>query len=532
VRTATIPLQALARLITIIAAVALLHTPPVAVSMQAALSANLWVAPAGSAYCERSAAPTPYPAALKRNAVCDTADHAYHAAAIGDIVRVKDGAYGGFAFTADPTKTSGTVVIEPETDYGVTLTSHSTFGSGVSYLTVKHFTITAPDGGFINSPHGLSRDITIDGNHINVGQKVNGRPAGILFYSNIDGYRIVNNVIGPTCCGSTNQSSPVAITIGKPNNQAPNANDVLIDGNTIQYVLRNAAYWPTASYGPAPDVSCLVATCHQDAIQIWGIQNSTISDNLIDHAEVQGIFIEDAAGAVNQNINIINNQIQVVGGDAGMNLKGVSGSWNVAFNSTPNIIVTGFGFKAAAPGTRIAFEANEGNLLVANAGGNNGGCVGGNPNVSLAYSYNTWHDPHGGGTPTSSCSTTDRVSAPVGYAGLGGKVNAFNARHLHGDQGLPSAGPAYYEIDRIRKHRVLAFHLNLEVSPGLPVKSRFDLLTRDALPDDIVVRIHRSRCIVWRSRKLDRLTKGLEYAAATISGGATTSLRAEAKPRC
>ena len=170
----------------------------------------------------------------------------------------------------------------------------------------------------------------------------------------------MNNVIGPTCCGSRHQSSPVAITIGKANNSAPNANHVLIDGNTIQYVLRDAAYWPPAAYGPAPDVSCLVSTCHMDAIQIWGIQNSTISNNVIDHAEVQGIFIEDAAGAVNRNVNIVNNSIEVVGGDAAMNLKGVSGHWNIAFNSTPDVLVTGFGFPAAAPADEHCLRGERG----------------------------------------------------------------------------------------------------------------------------------------------------------------------------
>jgi hypothetical protein len=528
------------RLLSLIAVVALQLPAAAALSAPAAAAArsgsaapvaNLWVAPGGSAACVGSSVPLQYDRAGAKNAICDTADHAYHAARSGDVVRVKNGKYAGFAFTADPAKTHGTVVIEPETDYGVTLTSPTSLGGDVGHITLRRFVVIAPGGGFLNSPDGMSRDVTIDGNRINVGQRVDGRPAAIFFFTNIDDYRIVDNVIGPTCCGSKTQSSPVAITIGKANESAPNANHVLIDGNTIQYVLRSAAYWPTRGYGPAPDASCLAATCHMDAIQIWGIQNSTISNNVIDHAEVQGIFIEDAAGAVNENVNIINNSIQVVGGDAAMNLKGVSGHWNIAFNSTPDVLVTGYDFPAAAPGTTVAFEGNEATLLVANSTGNDGGCSGGNPNVTLVYSYNVWRTA-GGATSTRSCSTTDRVRARLRYAGLGARLEAFETRRLHGQPGTPSGGAAYYGVDKVRKNRVLGFHLELDVSPRFPVAGRFDLLTRDALPDDAVVKGRRSGCIVWQSRELGKLTKGLQYAVATTRGPESLFLRAEARPRC
>lgn len=494
--------------------------------------ANVWVGPSGVPDCARSSVPLTYDRAAAKNAICDTADRAYHAAKADDVVRVKDGTYPGFAFTVSRAKTHGRIVVEPETDYGVMLTSRTILGPGVSHLTLRAFNVVAPDGGFVNSPDGTSRDVTIASNRINVGHRVDGRPGGILFYTNIDDYRIIDNVIGPTCCGSKNQSSPVAITIGKANNAAPDANHVLIDGNRIQYVLRDAAYWPIHDYGPAPDVSCLVSTCHQDAIQLWGIRNSTISNNVIDHAEVQGIFLDDAGGAaVNENVNIIGNRITVVGGDAAINLKGVSGHWNVAFNSTPDVVVAGYGFHAAAPGTTIAFEANQGMLLIANAGGNNGGCRGDNANVTLLYSYDVWRRGAGGGTPTATCSKTDRVRPRAGYAGLGGRLAAFAAGRPEVRSG-PPGGAAYFGVDKVSHHRVLAFHLDLNVVPSFPISSRFRLLTLDALPGDAtLVRSHGS-CVVWRSRTLARLTDGLQYAVATTRGTRKTSLRAVAKPSC
>jgi hypothetical protein len=370
------------------------------------------VSAAGGA-CTRSASAVDYATALRSHAVCDTADRAYHAAANGgDTVRILNGSYPGLSFSADPSKTGGTTVFAPDTPYGVTLTSATTFGANASFITVQNFNVVSPTGGFVNNTTGLSQNVTIDGNHINIGQKVNGRPGAIGFYTNIDGYKIVNNVIGPTCCGSTNQSSPVAITIGKSNNLAPNANNVLIDNNTIQFAIRNAAYWPSSGYGAAPDVSCLISTCHQDAIQIWGIQNSTISDNKIYNAEVQGLFIENAAGAVNKNINIFNNAILVVGGSAAMNLKGIDGTWNIAFNSTANAIILGYGFPEATPGTNVNFVGNNSALLMADTTGNNAGCTDGNPaNVAFSYQYNVWRSM--GGAQGAGCSSTDVSGLPA-----------------------------------------------------------------------------------------------------------------------
>ena len=244
----------------------------------------------GGATCTRSAVAIGYARALTSGHVCDTFDHAYHAAAAagGDTVRVKNGSYTGAAFTLDTSKNGGRTSFVPQTKYGVTLTSPTVFGPNVGFISIKDFVVNSPKGGFLNSSFGISRNITIDGNRINVGQKVDGTPAGIYFYSNIDTYKIINNVIGPSCCGATNRSSPEGIRIGKASQTAPNANNVLINGNTIQYVVRSCTYWPATGYGPCPDTTCTASGCHNDGIHLWGIQNSTISNNRLYNAEVKG----------------------------------------------------------------------------------------------------------------------------------------------------------------------------------------------------------------------------------------------------
>ena len=163
------------RLLIPLAVVALL---PGAVALSAPMSprANLWVAPGGGSGCVRSPVPLSYARARTRNAVCDTADRAYHAAAGRDVVRVKNGKYPGFVFTAGRMKTRGAVVIEPETEYGVTLTSRTRLGEGVGYLTLGRFVVRARRR-LRQQPERNVADVIIGGQPVNVGKRVDGRPA-------------------------------------------------------------------------------------------------------------------------------------------------------------------------------------------------------------------------------------------------------------------------------------------------------------------------------------------------------------------
>ncbi len=497
------------------------------------MAGNLWVSPQGQASCKRSATAIAYTRALKSGNVCDTFDGAYHAAssAGGDTVRVKNGSYAGPVYTADSSKNGRRTTFIPEKRYGVTLTSPTVFGPNVGFITIKDFVINSPKGGFLNSSSGLSTNITIDGNRINVGQKVDGTPAGIYFYSNIDGFRLINNTIGPSCCGTTKGSSPLGIRIGKANQGAPNANNVLINGNTIQYVLRSCSYWPATGYGPCPDTTCVVAGCHNDGIQIWGIQNSTISNNKLYNDEVQGLFIEDAAGAVNSNLTIVNNTVQVVGGGVAFNFKGMSGRWTIAFNSSPNVMVLGYGFRAAASGTTVALIANKVVLLMVDPKGRNAGCRDGDlGNVELSYSYNVWI-PAGGAT-NALCSPTDVLTATPRYGGIGAAVSAFHARNPHGTT-PPPAGAAYYKIDRTQRRRVVEFHIEVDRSAPYTDNDRLALLTRSQLPADAKVkRVKGNTCIVWQSLQLKKMI-GMRYAVATTKpGSATAKLRAARRPQC
>jgi hypothetical protein len=494
-------------------------------------TANLWVSAEGSA-CIRSAAPLAYARALASGHVCDTFDRAYHAAAPGggDVVRVKDGIYPGGPFTFDPSKNGEQTTFTPEKRYGVTLTTPMIFGPNVSYLRIKNFVVNSPKGAFLNSSFGFSRDITIEHNRINIGQKVDGTPAGIYFYSNIDSYKILDNVIGPSCCGWATKSSPLGIRIGKGNPSAPYANNVLIDGNTIQHVVRSCQYWPSATFGPCPDTSCRVDTCHIDAIQIWGIQNSTISNNRLYNDEVQGLFIEDAASAINSNMTITNNSVQVVGGGVGFNFKGISGEWTIAFNSSPNVMVLGYGFPVAAPGSTVTLLGNKAVLLMADRHGHDAGCRdGASANVELRYSYNVWM-PQGGAT-SAVCGPTDLATAKPPYGGLGATISAFNSRNPHGSL-PPPTGAAYYRIVRTRRGRVVAFRIDVDSGAPYTGTERLALLSRDELPADATLLRTTANCVIWKSARLKRLIRMRYAVATTMQNAPKAEMRGERRPVC
>jgi hypothetical protein len=345
-------------------------------------------------------------------------DAAYHAAAMNSIVDVPCGVYTGpQAFTFDASKTGGTVIFQPASPGCVTINGKLSLGANVSYITFRGFTINNADG-VIGQPYTLgtlNRDIVLDSNLLNVGQKVNGRTIGLA--GNIDGWQIIHNTIGYSCCGygTTSGSSPEGIRIGKASSTAPNANNVTIADNLIQYVVRDCAYWPTSLAGACPDTTCPnTRGCHADGIHIWGMTNSRILRNRLYGVECQGIFLEPTNGSLNADIDIIGNAISsVVGGCSNkgiyVNANGTNttaGTWNIAFNSGPSALIFPNACTGCAPGTVFNLTGNAMTLFVTNLSGNDAGCAAQSSNYTINYTYNVWRT---GGTGKA-CGSTDTLS--------------------------------------------------------------------------------------------------------------------------
>lgn len=397
-------------------------TTPPSVSLTASVSpspstAHLWVDTNGGT-CTRSSTPAAYNDAK----ACGTFNQANQAASAGggDLVLVKCGSYGGQIFSADTSHT-GMTTIQSETPLCATVrgTTSTTlqFGS-VRWVAIKNFTIldSTTSGVTITDTSStgastVSQHVSLIGNNINVGVKVKGAQA-VLHAA--QSWAFTGNAFGPSCCGDTFHSSPVPVSIGRPNprltpvdctNEACN---ITITDNTFRYALRDASLWPSSGWGPAPDTTCTNAEgCHMDAIHIWGVQGAQINNNKLYGSECTGIFIENQSGAINSNIDIIGNAITAMAkqcnGGIGINFvgSGWKGTFNVKFNSLAS--QANLTFNTTANFT-LNLVGNYGRLLMANASGNSAGCSGANTSVTKFFRYNVW-------TSGLACDATDRAAA-------------------------------------------------------------------------------------------------------------------------
>jgi hypothetical protein len=326
---------------------------------------------------------------------CAGLDRAYQLAQPGDTVQVDCGTYGETSFTTNKT-TGPNVVIEPTVAYCAKIGGLD-FSSGGDFATIRDFTIDDPNGVvYAGSDTGVSSNVTLDGNLMNVGQPVVTRDINLHVVRN---WSIINNVIGPSCCG-TGSNSPEGIRIGTPDGSDPgNSNNVVISNNTIQFTLRSCQYWP-AGYGPCPSRTCY--QCHADGIHVWGLTNSIISRNRIYGVEVQGIYFEPSNNSLNSNDKIVNNMVSVSGGSAAIYVSApsgdgsTSGTWTIAFNTTPDLIEIGSGFESARPGTIFNLIGNIGQLDITDSSGNSASCRGYPAGITIHYVDNVWESTPGG----------------------------------------------------------------------------------------------------------------------------------------
>ena len=351
-------------------------------------AANLWVSPSGGSSPLRCVTAC----AFNPSNAFGSIDAAYAAASPGDTVVLACGSYGYTSFSSR--KSSGPNVVFEPASAGCVTTEGFQFENGGDYATLRGLTINDSGGAITQSGSSFSYGVVIDGDMINVGQRVDTQDVNLHL---VNGWQIVNSTIGPSCCGAGG-NSPEGIRIGTPG--GGNSTNVLIDNNLIQYTLRTTSYWPSG-WASAPSSSC--GSCHDDGIHVWGLTSSTISNNRIVGAEVQGIFFEPTNGSLNKDINIVNNQISVVGGNAGISIEATAsnstaGTWNITGNTTQNLIVIGGGFSGAMPGTVFNLSGNTGELMISDSSGDAVSCTGYPSTVAIHYSNNNWI-PVGGGTP-------------------------------------------------------------------------------------------------------------------------------------
>jgi hypothetical protein len=408
-------------------------------------SANAWVDSNGGT-CVGSGAPLAY----SDPAACGSFQAAIAALpAGGGVVRVTCGIYP--PQTLGRTGKTGVATIASEQQTCATVEAHGalavTFGAGASKITLDHLTIHGLIHGSSTSGAG-NDDVVLSNNDINVGTKVNAQSITFSVGNRIS---IVRNTIGPSCCGYNggNGVSPEGIRIGKPNATAASCTtqvcNLVIDGNTIQGIVRDCALWPSSVFGACPDTTCTNASgCHGDGIHIWGVDGGLIEHNRLYGVECQGIFIENANAALNRNISIIDNAIAGLPGGCGSKgiyvkaagtisgtSQGFAGAWTIAFNSGGGTLIGPNGCGQCQPGTTFKVVGNAMPLLATNSTGNSAGCIAGWGAAAVSYAYNVWAPT---GTNTA-CGPTDKL-ALVSF------VNPVTTPSWGSDYHLGAAGPA------------------------------------------------------------------------------------------
>ena len=400
--------------------------------------ASLWVSTTGNdSTCVRNDASKP----------CLTFAKACSLALAGETIEVKGGNYAKQTLTTSNCNPSSAVTFQEAADETAKVLAleigQDNGGTQPGNITFKGMHFTGGTGNkavflWYGNANASSQvhDITFDGVELAVGQPASG-PA----FEAMSGQRITikNSIIGPACCGNDsnnfNAGSPVGIRFGTANrfpSWAVNS-DIVIDNNLIQGMTRQCSEW-LSGYGSCPQQTCLNTTdlCHADAIQVWGVNNLSITRNKIYHNEVQGIFIDPTDP--NTNGTIANNMIgDVTGGGPAISLDGNGnrGTWNITNNTIysddPISIVWVQNLPA---GSLFNIKGNAGSIS-ANATINGNNCDGGFP-AKFSYAYNLWNGLNA--TPTS-CSATDISGAPTFVNTALAPANTMDL-HLSGAGGI------------------------------------------------------------------------------------------------
>lgn len=417
------------------------------VSAGGAATANLWIDSNGGT-CTRSGTPAAYSDA----AACASMNAALAAASSGDLVLLKCGvSLGDQTFTSNKLTSGSPVTFRSETTSspgGCATVNSVNYTSSGDFTDVDHVDVPQGFGGS-GEDHILDH-VSITNNLIAFEQWTEGI---INLFHSVSHFTFQGNKVGPACCGNDSSGnahgSVEGLRIsytgdGCPGSCVANSSNVLIDHNVIQGIVRSCSDYP-AGFGSCPDPHGTCAdfsVCHADGVHIWGMTDSTISNNQVLGVDAQGIFLETGNGSFNSNINIVGNAISALadGNSTGISVgwhttNSVGGTWNIDFNSTPaNIQVNDNG--GAEGGTVVNLVGNIASLYVTDGTDTaTNGCAA--DFVTMNYHDNVW-DNLGGATNPTSCETDLTFPGTVTW------VNVANDLHLSGgaqeaDGAVPAA---------------------------------------------------------------------------------------------
>jgi hypothetical protein len=241
---------------------------------------------------------------------------------------------------------------------------------------------------------------------------VRSRVGVLVTFTYADDLKVINNEIGPLCCGTD------GLNIGNAGRAGTDASNVVIDHNYIHDVTWDCSTNPDPSCTNSYNCPANTKVCnHSDGSQIFGVKTLMMSNNRYYNAGGQNIFLQSALGGVFSNLTFVNNMVSTSAGSRVTNSVSLSGPGVGVVSGYVRFINNTFqrglviydvlpGNRVLAPGTKVEMIGN----IFGYAGPDNGALrctftAGDGSQIQPFYSHNLLGNKQ--------CGSTDRHGKAV-----------------------------------------------------------------------------------------------------------------------
>jgi hypothetical protein len=305
-----------------------------------------------------------------------TFNRGYHVAKPGQVVEVAGGTYAPQTIFSDSTKAAPNVVIRAAKGATVNIVapaggiaiflganSDEPAARGPSYLTISG--VHALGGlhqwsGSTRNPLPI-RSFTLRDSSFS---DVRSRLGPLITFTYIYDLKVLNNDIGPVCCGTD------GLNLANAGGPGTDPTNVLIDHNYIHDITRDCSTNPDPTCANTNNCPANTAICdHSDGSQFFGVKTLMMSNNRYYNAGVQNIFLQSANGGVFSNLTFVNNMVATTAGNGVTNSVSLGGPGRGLFSGYIRFVNNTFqrGLliydslprgQVVAPGTKIVLAGN------------------------------------------------------------------------------------------------------------------------------------------------------------------------------
>jgi hypothetical protein len=193
---------------------------------------------------------------------------------------------------------------------------------------------------------------------------VRSRLGPLITFTFVDDLKVLNNDIGPVCCGTD------GLNLANAGGPGTDPTNVLIDHNYIHDVTRDCTTNPDPTCSNSFNCPANTAQCdHPDGSQFFGVKGLMLSNNRYYNAGTQNIFLQSANGGAFSNLTFVNNMVSTTAGKGVTNSVSLSGPGRGLFSGYVKFFNNTFqrglviydvlsSNRVVAPGTEIVIQGN------------------------------------------------------------------------------------------------------------------------------------------------------------------------------